>query len=244
MRKSKTGFTIMELLAVVTIIGVTSAIAIPGIVQVVYRNKLIDTVSLAQEAATRARAMAMQSNDAVVVEFRPSRIWINRLAGGDCSADIALGGRCASPTTASDGLGYLDLTEKMLELSGLAQCGAVTLVKSERSDTCDVLELQQSGFALCYNGRGHLFIRNAVDENTACDSTDTPEGTWQFACGQTDEVEVQPPDGETTEISDGTIVLFNRYKSDSVCLGKGVDVRRGLFFPTGGNPYARIVPCP
>ena len=230
----------MELLAVVTIIGITSAVAIPGIVQVVYRNKLIDTVSLAQEAASRARAMAIQTNDAVVVEFRPDRIWVNRLAGGDCSAAIER--RCASPTTDSEGKGYLDLTETMLDLSGLAMCGAVALVKTERSDTCGVLQLARTGFALCYTGRGHLFVRNGVDEKTICTSTDAPDGTWQFTCSQKDSVTAQPPDGENADISDGSIVLFNRY-DESACNGKGVDVRRGLFFPTGGNPYARIAPC-
>lgn len=233
----------MELMAVVTIIGIASAIAIPGIVQVVYRNKLIDTVSLAQEAATRARAMAMQTNDAVVVEFRPSRIWINRLQGGHCDAEV-VARRCATPTTLAGGRGFLDLGEQMMDLAGLAMCGGVALKKADRSGVCDSITLPRDGFALCYTGRGHLFIRNSADANTECDSTGTPAGTWLFACSQTATVAAVPVDGKNADINDGSIVLFNRYDPDgTVCSGVGVDVRRGLFFPTGGNPYARIAPC-
>ncbi|MCP4599360.1 MAG: type II secretion system protein [Proteobacteria bacterium] len=231
----KYGFTLIEMMVVLTIMAVVCAISIPGIVEITYRNALTSMVNDFQQAAAKTRELAMQTRQAAVLEVRENTIWINLLDGAHCTADLAQ--RCLTNTGAG-GTGEIDLDELIAE-SGSAMCGGYSLTPETNCTT--KTPLPHAAFAICYSGRGELFVRDDTDDNMECGASTTDQASadaWLQACGTST---AQTIDTVTTslDIYDGAVVLFNRIDGDCAV---PIGVRRGVFFPSNGMPYSKIAP--
>ncbi|MCP4709593.1 MAG: type II secretion system protein [Planctomycetes bacterium] len=238
-KKSKSGFTLIEMIIVLAIISITSVVAIPGMISVLNRNKLIEMVNVFQQAAAKTRGLAMQTKRAAVLEVRADGMWINLMTGANCSTNLLQ--RCLT-NSVEGGDGLINLTETSFVEAGAAMCGGVALafeVGAGGVRECRSLDLPTDAFALCYSGRGELFVRPEADPNMECDSTDPAQtgdlDKWQQACG----IRAGENVGENLDISDGAVIIFNRYV-DGNCQAASIGVRRAVFFPTSGLPYSKL----
>ena len=239
------GFSLLELMAVLVIIGIFSALAIPGIMEIRYRNALAESVERVRSAGAVTRDLAMQTRQAAVLEVTSSGVWVNLLDGPSCEDGIEK--RCTSNQgRASDGFIPLYDEDSLGEKSGTAVCGGVTLSPdSSANDACTQSPalVRADGFALCYSGIGELFYRLGADDGTLCSATGAPstDAVWQRACSTQTSVSVTFSDGSTYAAQDGAVLVLNRYE-DSPCVSENdaLDTRRIVVFPTNGAPFSQI----
>ena len=239
------GFSLLELMAVLVIIAIFSALAIPGIMEIQYRNALAESVERVRSAGAAARDLAMQTRQAAVLEVTSSGVWVNLLNGSSCEDGIQK--RCTgNQGRASDGFIPLYDEDSLGQRSGTALCGGITLSPDPSSnDACTQSPtlVRADGFALCYSGTGELFYRLGADEGTLCSATGTPstDAVWQRSCSTQTAVSAAFSDGSTYVAEDGAVLVLNRYE-DTPCVNENdaLDTRRIVVFPTNGAPFSQI----
>ncbi len=231
-KRKQQGFSLIELMVVMLIIAVFSALAIPGITKVRYRNHLTEMVNELQQMATEARALAMQTRKAAVLEIVPnSRAWINLLPGSNCSDVRNIAQRCVFEA---------DLANSNYVVADATMCSGEQLLLSGAPLTCGLSSVEldyESAYALCYSGRGELYVRNAADSNTVdCDATGPPSTNqvWNAVCDRT--LTSQPTAGT---LLSGVAIPFNRHPQRD-CGQAAEDVQRVLFIPKSGAPYSKV----
>jgi prepilin-type N-terminal cleavage/methylation domain-containing protein len=231
--KKARAFTLIELMVVIVIIGIFSALAIPGIVQVRYRNALTDTVAKFRAAAATARDLSLQTKQAAVLEVRADKAWINLLSGGSCDSQIDKICRetldFVSPQSAADH-------------AGVVMCSARVLA----SNGTDTAVLPTSGFSLCYSGAGELWYVTGSSP-AVCDPNNIPgprtgwtkAGNTSTPVSTTFVTSVAP-----LNIEDGAAVMFNRIGESPACNASTIeDVSRFVIFPTSSVPFT-LTPGP
>jgi len=234
--RTKSGFTLIELMVVLVIIAVVITLSVPGLLQVSYRNTLTRMTDNVRQATVKARDLAMKTRQAAVVEVRADSVWVNLLSRADCASDLAQ--RCVSSPD-----GEVSLVEGLAEEANIEMCGGKARILGSNGDCDASLLLPNSAFAICYSGRGELYLRPNADANMNCDQTVlTPAATgWQRACGGTAPDSNSLPDGSAYDLYDGAMIVLNRYASEcSSPLPESV--RRAVFLPSSGSPYAKVAP--
>jgi type II secretory pathway pseudopilin PulG len=240
----------------VLIIGIFSALAIPGIIEIRYRNTLTDSVERVRSAAQMARDLAMKTRNAAVLEVRGDKMWINLLTGPSCLATIDK--RCTSQVANRAGVAPLYEADGLGASAGIALCGGVVRSLSAPTEenpnqTCSASATlsvaTNTGFGLCYSGSGELRYRVGVDANTVCDATDdhqTAAVVWLRSCSLDPEqgvsVAVALPDGATASLTDGAVLQLNRYDSagTSCNADDAIDTTRLVKIPINGAPYSEL----
>ncbi|MBN2529829.1 MAG: prepilin-type N-terminal cleavage/methylation domain-containing protein [Deltaproteobacteria bacterium] len=248
------GYTLIELMITVLLIAILAAVTVPKLTEIKRRNRLSDATNLVQRTIADARALAMKSRQAVVVEIRNNAMWVNLLDGADCSDNVRK--RCfdlkendgvdatLEPADPIHSKVYL-ATDEFVD-AGVAMCDVrVALV----AGSACVVRQPASGMsiALCYNGTGQLWIRERMVGNTDCtDGTDVDTtAVWERACvgwlGAT------PSSDKKTWMS-GADIRFNRFDSGTAACPAGdgaptnaVDVTRRVMVPAGGHPYVKLI---
>jgi prepilin-type N-terminal cleavage/methylation domain-containing protein len=239
------GFTLIELMIVLVIIGICAAIVVPQLVDHKRTTDLTDLVNMVQQTASQARSLALQTRRGAVLEVSGSqaKIWVNTLKGPLCWSGVSQ--TCAQATGHQGTVPEFDLAGDPYAAGGSALCNvAVSAVSNPGTDSasCEPVDglAATSDFALCYSGNGELWIRTVADSGAACGDGAISAGVeaWRRVC---------PTLGTDAE-SSGAVLLFNRFASggSGVCaLADGgtsdvIDVTRAVLLPIGGAPYSKV----
>ena len=251
-KKNKNGFTLLELMVVVVIIGIFSAVAIPGIMEIRYRNTLTDSAARVRSAAQAIRDLAMKTRQAAVLEVRPDTMWVNLLDGPKCNDAIQK--KCVGPLADRNGEVLLYAGGGLGAKAGVKLTHGVVLQMVTPEDAedaaCTATNLEVgNGFALCYGGDGELRFRKDGDQTAACtpgEDAEAPENSFARACTVdpvTGIAAVAFPDGETVSLTDGVVLGLNRYEDgdgDTDAEGEPADVLRLVYVPINAAPYSEI----
>jgi len=254
--KKRPGFTLIELMVVLVIIGVFALVTVPHLVEQRRRNVLTDFTNMFEQSAADARILAMQTRRAVVMEYRKDKIWINTLEGANCWDDIAQ--RCVhnkGQKADDDNENEFRLDSEEYKHSMVSVCdiryAAITSASGVSQCTQTVVSLSNT-LALCYSGKGELYIRGAEDSGVSCSATGALSlgfSDWSKACplwaagGTVDD----GGSGQTTSYS-GAMFRANRYGNTSggKCplggnpTGDVLGVTREIYIPAGGAPYSKV----
>lgn len=264
MKKFKVrGYTLIELMVTVVLIAILAAVTVPQLNEVHKRNKLSEVTSLFQRTVAGARALAMQSRQAVVIEVRNDSMWVNLLNGTACNAPVRQ--RCfnlaendgVDPTVAAanPGAGVVYLKTLDYTDSGIDMCSFRIAAVNATSGTCavDSTDYSASGAAFCYNGSGQLWVRagsGAIDANAVCNATGALNAAapWRKTCSPWITAGGTPSSTQTDWFSGGD-VRFNRFTAGtgncppgaaSVTPAGAEDVTRRVMIPAGGHPYVKL----
>jgi prepilin-type N-terminal cleavage/methylation domain-containing protein len=234
---SAAGFSLIELMVVLIIIAIFAALAVPQLVEVHRRNKLTDLTNMVEQSAAETRTFAMQTRRGAVLEVGTNgTIWINTLKGSDCWSDVQT--RCMHNKGLDATTNYtnvFNMLEEHYVESGAYLCGVE--VATIAGDACAMnLEFfPGDAFALCYSGRGDLYVRSGEDVNTACDGNTVPnalQDDWSRSCVITDQ--------DATPYN-GALLKFNRFDGQpSNCSAVSLGVTRGVHVPVGSAPYSKV----
>lgn len=226
-KKKNCGFTLIELMVTVSIIGLLSAVAIPSIMLVQNRNTLSEVVSDFQQFGSRARGLAMQTRNATVMTVGPDSVWVDVLDGPDCWSSLPDSGeRMGNPS-------FVDLADPLSKADAQV-CGIHYLAGTIAAG---------DAFALCYSGSGELYINDSpawsleLDSSTDNDTDSEPdaqETDWTLTTG-TQATATIADSGYT--YNEGVVVLFNRG-----CGSDAADVERAVYFPIAAVPYSKAAP--
>ena len=211
--KSNRGFTLVELMVVVAIIGICCAIVVPRLVEHKRTSDLSNLVNMVQQTVAEARNLALQTRRAtvVVVSGSTKRISVNTLSGPKCGDGASQSGMAAFEYSADP---------YQSSASSAAMCGA--LVSIGDGTSCGHMDAGTT-FQLCYSGSGELYflsgsgwVRSCVCLPASCDDEGNPSGV---------------------------VLRFNRFgggASPSDCSAGALDVTRAVYAPAGGAPYSKV----
>jgi len=248
--RNNRGFTLLELMAVLAVITILAAVSAPKLYHLNDRNRLIEMVGDVEQVAGHARALAMQSSRAAVIEVNGNNIWVNVLAGPNC--DDTYERRCVqnmgdSKTTAQTNV--LQIDEQIFLDAGVTLCSirfASVVPDPVNAATCTVEDVDPGGaFALCYAGNGELWVRKETDAAAACDQTGDPtvNNKWERGCAAWTKAGAAGGNDFS-----GAELRFSRFESTgSTChLGSTasgeLDVARAVHVPAGAHPFTRVEP--
>ncbi|MBN2342678.1 MAG: type II secretion system protein [Deltaproteobacteria bacterium] len=256
-KKMNRGFTLLELMIVVVMVAILAAVTVPKMMQVSSRNKLGEVTNLFQETMAEARALAMKTRQAVVVEVRSNQLWVNMLAGTECNGPIENDGaadtkRCIQLID-SLGSNVVNLALPEYTNAGVAMCDIRVAVLDAGACSTENITIGDA-FALCYNGTGQLWARTDPDKatNTACgdSSAPDPDAGWQKTCVPWIGANATVSATQGTWFS-GADVRFNRFTAGSgSCASGGLDsaaptgsedITRRVIVPAGGHPIVKLV---
>jgi prepilin-type N-terminal cleavage/methylation domain-containing protein len=230
------GFSLVELMVVLVIIAIVAAVAAPTLVEVHRRNRLTDMLNLVERSASQTRNLAMQTRRAAVLEMGSGRMWINTLQGSDCWS--AVNTRCVhnlGQAASENQERFIDLADPYYTDSEAYVCGVSVATMSGSSCAQDTVIQGTDSFALCYSGRGDLYLRVGDDSATACDGTGAPvaeQSDWVRACAV---------DPNSDNPFNGAVIYLNRFDAQpSDCTAVANDVMRGVHMPAGASPYSRV----
>jgi type II secretion system protein H len=204
------GFTLIELMVVVTIIGICSAIVVPRLVEHKRTSDLTDVVNMVQQTVAQARTLALQTRRAAVVDVRGTSraISVKTLAGAKCTDATAQSGMASFSYSADP---YQTSNSKAV------LCGA-TITKVSGTSCAAPAVVVGSDFFLCYSGTGDLYF--SADSGA----------TWTRACLRTD----TGATGAVLRFNRFTGA------SPANCAASPLDVTRAVMVPSGGAPYSRV----
>jgi prepilin-type N-terminal cleavage/methylation domain-containing protein len=242
----RAGFTIIELMMVVTIIAIFAAVAAPSVIEVTQRGKLTGMTDKIEMAASAARTLAMQTNRAAVLEINGTQLWINQLQTSDCGSPILK--RCVQNMGSakdSANTNIIVVNGGSYGEAGVNICSIrVALVDS--SNKCVPTDVSGNKIRICYAGNGDLMvdIKNGGDAATTCSSTSAVSAPkWQRTCAAWAGQGASP--AASLRFS-GVQIFLNRFKSGSGTCKVGaalssdaLDVTREVQLPSGGHPTSR-----
>lgn len=232
-RQRKSGFTLIELMSVIVIIGIVAALAVPGIITMSHRTTLKEMVNTVQEAGVQTRSYAMMTRRAAVLEVRTEtqQIWINLLATSDCSGAIRQ--RCITNVGGIEDLEdrYVNLAEERYVTAEAVTCAGAKRVLDDSGSACDSANLG-AAFGLCYTGRGELYVRDSGDDGTLCGDSGDPNNdptVWERACS------------DANGLSGVTLPVDRR--AGAICGGASLgEIPYLVMFPSQGTPYSKVNP--
>jgi len=242
------GFTLIELMVVVLLVAIMAAITVPQLVEVTRRGHLEETVNAVHRAVADARALAMKTRLATVVEIREESVWINQLATEACTSGYRK--RCVQvmgATAIAADENVLRWDQGAVDKAGVAMC-SFRQAAVNATGVCAVSNLSLGdGGAVCFNGSGQLWVRSGGDDTTLCAATDAaqdPTTVWLKSCVPW----AANPGGATAQNAfSGADVRFNRFESGAgTCPPGGTlsadakDVTRQVLIPAGGHPLVRL----
>jgi prepilin-type N-terminal cleavage/methylation domain-containing protein len=242
------GFTLIELMMVTVLVAIMAAIVAPQLIDVNDRGNLDKVVNDTQKVIAFAKALAVKTRHAVVVEVRGDSIWVNTLQTNDCASKYRE--RCvmsAGDTKNAADTNVFRWDAPVYKASGVAMCD-FRVASFGQTNTCDIttITLPGGGAGLCYNGSGQLFIRTSIDTASACGQTSDPSNSaiWTKACVPW----VGSNNSDSANDFSGADIRFNRFESasgkcaaDGSSLSPDVEgITRQILIPAGGHPMVRL----
>jgi prepilin-type N-terminal cleavage/methylation domain-containing protein len=234
------GFTLIELMVCVVIIGICAAIVVPQLIAHKRTTSLTDLVNMVEQTASQTRSLALQTRRAAVLEVSGAdrAIWINTLSGPQCWDGLSQ--TCVQTVGRTGDVSVFNLGAEPYASAGAALCDVhvseVTGAGTSAADCAPVDGLSAASvFALCYAGNGELYIRNSEDSGTVCggSAAAADREDWSRACADIT--------GAATDVI-GAALRFNRFDgavSDCDTADNKLDVTRAVYLPMGGAPYNR-----
>jgi type IV pilus assembly protein PilA len=131
MKKQQAGFTLIELMIVVAIIGILAAIAIPSYLDYTQKARFSEVMAIAEGYKT-AVAVCFEENGALA------------------TCDAGSGGVPAVPAAMPENIASIDVTDGVITITATAAAGGYTWISSPTKDGA-TLKWPQTGTCLAAN---------------------------------------------------------------------------------------------